>query len=438
MLGEHAAELRLTGTLAAELRFLDADGAPLKTVPAAVRRDHAADLAALKQASKDLKAMAAAQRLRLERLLLDDRAWTQAAWRDRYVHHGLVGVLARRLIWTLDLPGGPRSVICDQDSRRLVDHAGRPVEPRDAPVRLWHPVDADPADVLAWRRYLEEHEVSQPFKQAHREVYLLTDAERATGTYSNRFAAHVLRQHQMAALARARGWTYALQGAWDTPDEQAELHLPGHGLRVSFWVDRPFDTEDWNDSGVFNHVLTDQVRFRREDAREDDPLALETIAPRVFSEAMRDVDLFVGVTSIGNDPAWLDQGVRDDRYRAYWNDYSFGELGQAAEVRRDLLERLLPKLVIADRARLDGRFLRVQGSLRAYKIHLGSGNILMEPNDEYLCIVPGRDSENPGNVLLPFEGDRALAVILSKAFLLAGDDTITDTTITSQIGRGRR
>ena len=36
-------------------------------------------------------------------------------------------------------------------------------------------------------------------------------------------------------------------------------------------------------------------------------------------------------------------------------------------------------------------------------------------------------------VFLPFEGDKTLAVILSKAFLLAADTKITDETILSQI-----
>ena len=36
--------------------------------------------------------------------------------------------------------------------------------------------------------------------------------------------------------------------------------------------------------------------------------------------------------------------------------------------------------------------------------------------------------------LLPFEGDRTLSVIVSKAFLLAADTRITDPTITRQIG----
>ncbi|HEX5052867.1 MAG TPA: hypothetical protein VFZ65_13915 [Planctomycetota bacterium] len=37
-------------------------------------------------------------------------------------------------------------------------------------------------------------------------------------------------------------------------------------------------------------------------------------------------------------------------------------------------------------------------------------------------------------VLLPFEGDRTLSLILSKALLLAADDKITDPTILRQIG----
>ncbi|MFD9306095.1 hypothetical protein ACFWCB_26155 [Streptomyces sp. NPDC060048] len=43
---------------------------------------------------------------------------------------------------------------------------------------------------------------------------------------------------------------------------------------------------------------------------------------------------------------------------------------------------------------------------------------------------------SPDAGYLPFEGDRTLAVILSKAMLLADDTAITDPTITSQIRGG--
>ena len=55
----------------------------------------------------------------------------------------------------------------------------------------------------------------------------------------------------------------------------------------------------------------------------------------------------------------------------------------------------------------------------------------MEPNDQYLCIVPGGSEE--ATVFLPYEGDRTRAIILSKAMRLAEDEKIKDTSITRQI-----
>jgi hypothetical protein len=171
-------------------------------------------------------------------------------------------------------------------------------------------------------------------------------------------------------------------------------------------------------------------RFGEEAA---EPMALEDIPPLVFSEVMRDVDLFVGVASVGNDPNWADGGP-EGRYQAYWQSYSFGDLSATAKTRREVLTRLLPRLKIAAQCSLAEKFLVVRGSLRTYKIHLGSGNILMEPNDQYLCIVPKQSATaGEGKVLLPFEGDTTLSVILSKAFLLADDSQIKDPTIVSQI-----
>lgn len=59
---------------------------------------------------------------------------------------------------------------------------------------------------------------------------------------------------------------------------------------------------------------------------------------------MRDVDLFVGVTSIAADPDWTDRG--EDRHAVYWRTATFGALTASAEVRRAALERILPRLKI--------------------------------------------------------------------------------------------
>jgi hypothetical protein len=184
--------------------------------------------------------------------------------------------------------------------------------------------------------------------------------------------------------------------------------------------------------GVVDYISTDQVRFYEGDDKE--PIKLEKVPPLAFSEVMRDVDLFVGVASIANDPAWQ-PGDADGHRREdddYWHSFSFGKLTQPAETRHDILKQLVPKLKIASQLKLSDRFLIVKGKLRTYKIHLGSGNILMEPNDQYLCIV--RDPRDRSNdVFLPFEGDTTLSLILSKAFMLADDEKIEDQSIVRQI-----
>jgi hypothetical protein len=65
--------------------------------------------------------------------------------------------------------------------------------------------------------------------------------------------------------------------------------------------------------------------------------------------------------------------------------------------------------------------------------HPGSGNILMVPNDQDLSVVPRQTTAGHECVFLPLEGDGVLAVILSKAVLLADDTKTTDPSITSQV-----
>jgi hypothetical protein len=176
-------------------------------------------------------------------------------------------------------------------------------------------------------------------------------------------------------------------------------------------------------------VTSDAVRFRDERGRA---VELERVPAVVFSEAMREVDLFVSVASVGNDPNWMDGGGGDDRFRAYVTRFEEAELAESARTRRAVLEELLPLLSIADRCRLLERQLEVRGEYATYRIHLVSGHVHMEPGSRYLCIVPaGRARER--DVALPFEGDSMLAVILSKAFLLADDVHIGDRSILQQI-----
>ncbi|WP_196159844.1 DUF4132 domain-containing protein [Reinekea sp. G2M2-21] len=445
--GEYVAQIEVNGFHQVDLTWRKTDGDVQKTVPAKVVASFAQELKELKGSVKDIKSMMSVQKDRLEQLFLKDMSWSYETWESRYLKHPIVGVFAQRLIWSLKTDKETELVIYRNDQLETVD--GQCVN-RPSPatqVCLWHPIYSSVEEIQTWRQRLVELEFTQPFKQAHREVYLLTDAERQTSTYSNRFASHIIKQHQFNALAATRGWRYTLQGCWDGGgDEIASIKIDQYNVQAEFWVNGIGEYgEDTSEAGIFMYVSTDQVRFyplhrnvnelTEANVRQQNPLPLNEVPDIVLSEVFRDVDLYVGVCSIGNDPEWSDGGP-EGRYRDYWHRFSFGELSASAETRKEILQNLIPKLIFGKQCRFIDRFLVVEGKRRIYKIHLGSGNILMEPNNQYLCIVSdSRKSKANDNIFLPFEGDKTLSMIISKAALLAADEKIKDQSINSQIDR---
>ncbi|HTB12442.1 MAG TPA: DUF4132 domain-containing protein [Bryobacteraceae bacterium] len=429
------------------------EGNTLKSAPASVKQEHAEILKDLNRSLKEMDGQISAQRSRLERQLISEGTCSLESWKPWYLDHPLVSHFATRLIWELEDGGERRTVIPWQGN--LVDWAAHAIQPsQQARVRMWHPIRADVQTILSWRCFLEDHRIRQPFKQAHREVYLLTDAERETETYSNRFASHIIRQHQFALLCKERGWKFKVMGNWDSHNTPS-LDLNQYNLQAKFDVESPEADGDESTSahGIYLAIRTGRVQFVRlvveqpnkletgpfglsfprkfRALRQRATLRLDEVPPLVFSEVMRDCDLFVGVTSIGSDPAW-NRDHPDDPHLPYWEQFAFGDLSSAAEHRRVVLEGLLPKLAIRNRCRLDGRFLLVRGELHEYRIHIGSANVLIEPGSRYLCIVQG-SGDTASNLALPFEGDRILGLILSKALLLVNDTKIKDPTIARQL-----
>ena len=417
MVGDCEAQARIVSVGKCSLVWVCGDKIQ-KSVPASVKTEYADDIKAIKALIKDVEVGCSAHSQRIEQMYLSKQVLDHATWTEQYIDHRLIGFLARKLVWRMTAAGSYTDIIWRADG--FVAHDGKPVQVgAGAEFELWHPTMSSVEDVLAWRKYLIENEITQPFKQAHREIYLLTDAEEATGDHSLRFANHILKQAQFHALASQRGWKQTRGGSWDGGDENsAWKSIPSFGLTVEL---NAIGAEMYGQSvyGVYECVATAELAFYKKKR-----VNLKQVDPLVLSEIMRDVDLFVGVASIGNDPDWR------DRNDLYWLDSGFGDLSELSKTRKQVLADLIQKLVIADKLRLDGRFLIVTGQLRTYKIHLGSGNILMEPNDSYLCIVEGKGG---ADVVLPFEGDHMLSLILSKAFMLANDKKISDSTITSQI-----
>lgn len=416
-IGEYQAQIYVESYGKIHLEWLRPDGKNQKSIPAQVKREYAPALAQVKHQKEQIKRTLQIQKQRLENAWRNNREWAFADWEKYLLNHEIMRLLSRSLIWQVQLPSGDTVSLIWRNGQ-LEDWQGKAFSPpKESLVKLWHPVEAGVEEVLAWRNYLFQQELSQAFKQAFREVYLLTEAEENTETYSNRFSAHILQQNKLWALANQRNWEFKSHYFEASP----ELALPAYGLSVSLDISYP----SWG------YVGTERVVFYGHQ-QGTQALALKTIPKVAFSEAMRDIDLFIAISSIGSNPEW----DGSEEYKNYWQDFAFGEKSEtvSAKNRREILERIVPKLKIANLCSFEGNFLQVKGKIRSYKINLGSGNILMLPHDEYLCIVPDRRSKNASKgVFLPFEGDTILSLILSKAFLLAEDDNIEDPTILSQI-----
>jgi hypothetical protein len=419
--------LRLVAGGDVERSWIGADGTAVAKPPAAA---DAAWVKRLKETDKEIRRELAVERGRVEDLLVESRDWPLATWRARYFEHPVTRQFGRTLIWRFRDASGTRSGLPLADEIVGVDGAPLVIAD-DARVLVWHPIDATEAEVAAWRDLLLAREIRQPFKQAFREVYRLTPAEETTETYSNRYAGHVLHYPQARALMTARRWGSNFLGPFDGGyNGLAKREFPTPRIRAEFYHDA-VETEAIRDS--VRHCTTDQVRFHPMGPGPQAVMRLVDVPAVVFSEAMRDVDLFVGVSSVAADQNWQDAGPdRRPPFETLVTAALHEELTSSAKVRRDVIERILPGLAIADRCELLDRWLRVRGDVRTYKIHLGSGNILMEPADTYLCIVPARGAATE-SIFLPFDDDSRLSLILSKAFLLANDRKIRDQSIIRQI-----
>ena len=429
-LGEYRATVTVEDDGSTRLTWRAPDGRTARSVPAAVAGRFPDQTAELKALVKQVRSTLAAECRRLESLLATSRTWPLETWERHYLSHPVTGAITRQLIWELETPSGQRiSALPGPDGLAGPDGQPVPALAHGTRIRLWHPARADAAQVGDWRSAVAGRQLRQPFKQAFREVYRLTPAEEETDTYSNRFAAHILDYPRLYALLGQRGWQSNYLGPYDGGDDgDARAELMDGRWRAHFC----YESVDPGRDAQVALATTDQVRFARRDGPAWEEAPLREVPPLVFSEAMRDVDLFVSVTSIGADPEWADRG--DEAYQQYWRGFAAAELTPSAQVRHAALERLVPRLKIAGQCSLTDRYLVVRGQLRTYKIHIGSANVLMEPGSTYLCIVSARPPRRSGEqVFLPFEQDGRLALILSKAFLLADDDQISDQTIREQL-----
>ena len=427
VLGEARANICVSEDGQVRVMWRNAGGESMKSVPAQLKKAFGKEMKSIAGLSKELGEAYSAQRFRLEASLLRVRSMPVAHWREHFIEHPLLGLLGRKLIWVFsDEQGAEQSGV--HSDRGICGPGGEILDLAGATkARLWHPLSSEASEIQQWRERIFSTAIRQPFRQAFREFYQVTEDDRQTRMYSNRFAGIVMRQHQFFSLCRAKGWNYRLMGAGFDGFNVPTKVLAPWSMHVEFYVDLPSDRDpslhdsafgEQSGSGINLFLSSDQVRFYR-DRRE---IAVEDVPAIVYSEVMREIDLFTSVSAVGRDELWSDQSDRGTGILV--SESEAVEISAVLALRIEVLSRVLPLTAIAAHCRIEKSWLEVRGQLGTYRIHIPLGGVfrLTDRGTRHLNI-PRKVLEEVTLDLsvFPIELDYRTETVLRKAYVLAND-----------------
>jgi hypothetical protein len=440
VIGDAKATVRLREDGRVAVVWYNADGKVVKSALSHIKKAFPQEVRSVASLVKELEQAFLAQRTRLETSFMWPRSMPMTHWRQHFIEHPLLGFLGRRLIWVFSgSQGFEKSGIWSNGA--VTDTSGEPIDLGMAEkVTLWHPLSSEAVEVQRWRERIFAASMRQPFRQAFREFYQVTDDEHQTKMYSNRFAGVLMRQHQLASLCRARGWDYRLMGAGFDGFNVPTKKLDPWNMHAEFYVDLPSDRDEslresalgeQSGAGINLFVGSDQVRFYR-DSRE---VAVDDVPAILYSEVMRDVDLFTSVCAVGDDETWSDQG---DRGTGVFSErFNAQELPAIIALRAELLSRVLPHTPIRDQCRIQKAWLEVRGHLGTYRIALGWGAAALVTESEPRWLKIPRtilEAVSLDLAALPIELDHRTEMVLRKACVLADDWKIDSPELVRQLG----
>lgn len=279
------------------VRWRAEDGTLTDAPPKDVATREPTAVAEMAATTAAVEAALAEERGALELRLGSLRSWPAPVVRRRFLEHPLSGAFARRLVWAVDGPGSPRTVLPSGDGWVGPADVAVPDVIAGARLRPWHPAESSDAEIAAWRATLAVRGVRQPFAQVDREVFRASP-EPAPAQADVRFAGRIVDHGRLRALLREKRWAVPALGAWDQGDEATGWRAFDDGLRAELRYQAP---ERVPTGERIQRARLVAVRFVRTGAPPASPatdavsLPVGEVPRRLFSEALRDVSLAVVV-----------------------------------------------------------------------------------------------------------------------------------------------
>ena len=364
-------------------------GKALKSVPAKYKKDE------LNIRMGEVKKQLTEQYRRTRQMLeqaMEDRTIFLAAELDGLKENPVVLPLISRLVF---VSGKNLGFFEDM---KLIMLGGKSVKLKpESELIVAHPLDLYSAGVWSeYQKMMFDKQITQPFKQVFRELYVKTDEEKEAFT-SMRYAGNQVQPAKTVSCLKTRRWVA------DTEDGLQKIYYKENIIA------RIYALADWFSPADVESPTLEWVDFF--DRKSGKQLCIKDIPDIIFSEVMRDVDLAVSVAHAG--------GVDPETSHS------------TIEMRRAICEFTMP-LFGLDNVRFEKSHAFITGKRADYSIHLGSGVVHIQ-GGPMINVLPVH-SQHKGKLFLPFvDEDPKTAQIISEILLFAQDDKIKDPFILDQI-----
>ena len=159
-----------------------------------------------KEVKKQLKNVVAAQRSRLEYVLMCDRKWTSENWEKLFVGNAVMHCFAVGLIWGIYENGSLKDTFRYMDDGSFTTADGDEFTlPNDAQIGLVHPLELTEEQIAVWKEQLSDYELTQPFDQLGRMVFRPEDKELSCNSLT-RFEDTTVNSVAMINKMTKNGW----------------------------------------------------------------------------------------------------------------------------------------------------------------------------------------------------------------------------------------
>ncbi len=286
--GTRTFQVYLTPSL--ELQVYDSEGKQLKNLPAPGKRDEEekakAAYAEYKRLKKQLKTVAANQKLRLEQALTGVRLWRADAWRELFVKNPVMHQFAIGLIWGLYEEG---ALVCTfrymEDGSFTTEDEEEFELKEDVFVGLVHATELAKESLDAWKEQLEDYEIVQPIEQLTRPIYRITEEEKGQRELA-RFGGKLLNGLSLSGKLQGMGW---YRGSVEDAGIYNTFYREDGGIGVELEFSGSYVGDENDEVTVYGAVFYKAGTVKRgsyvyDTVREENRYLLGEVNPRYFSE----------------------------------------------------------------------------------------------------------------------------------------------------------